>query len=181
MAAPNLIPAPRLTLLERVQEVDLIQETLAALDDEGIDDETREQLGARLIEATFGTKEKIDRTAAKLAEFEAAIAAVDVEMKRLKARKEFFERQGRRLEGYVLSVMVNSGHKRIDGFTSGLQWQLNPAKLEISEGTKFDASFMRTPKVPDPEPDKEAIKKAMKAGVHFEGCKLIQHPRLERV
>ena len=182
MAAPNLlpVPTPRLTLLDKLQEANLIEETLFALDTEDIDPDTREQLGARLVEVTISTKEKVDRTNATLAWFDAAEAAADAEIKRLNARKKFFARNRDRLEAYMLHALTTSGRKSVEGFTSTLSWKMNPEKLDIADGTEIPAEFLRTPKPPAPEPDKDAIKRALNAGMEIEGCRLTQSPRLVR-
>lgn len=176
----TLALAPRISLLDRVQEIDLLHETLAALDDTELTQEAHDALAERLIDAISGTRDKVDRTSGLLGSFEFAEAAADAELQRLTLRKKYFARQRERLEAYVLSVLTGSGLRSIEGHTSTLAWKLNPEKLIIATGTVLDAVWMRQPKTPAPEPDKDTIKRAIKAGTAIEGCRMAGSTRLVR-
>ncbi len=87
------------SLYDCVAEIDLIESTLEAMDDEDLSPELRAELERDLNAAIAGTREKIDRTASVLAAFEAAELAAAAEVKRLGARKDRIARQRERLEG----------------------------------------------------------------------------------
>jgi len=170
------------SLYDCVAEIDLIESTLEAMDAEDLPPELRAELEHELNAAIAGMREKIDRTASVLAAFEAAELAAGAEMKRLGARKDRFARQRERLEGYVVGVLAAAGVKKLDGFTSTLTARANPVSVVIDVAAVLPAEFLRLPKpvVPDPAPDKGAIKAALGRGEFVPGCRLAQTMRLVR-
>lgn len=182
LAYPNQ-PAPS-SLRSYIAEVDALASLVESLDEgEDIEDEQRDQLHALMIDAISGTKEKVDRVCAVLAQYEAAAAAAAKEAERLVARKKHFERQRMRLEGYVLNTLEASQLPKIDGHTSTLAIRKNPPSVEIHDATKIPEIYMRTPEPPPPPapvPDKAAIKKAIGAGFTVEGAYLSNSYRLVR-
>lgn len=181
MAAPALMLVPLPSLKERVLEVERLASTVEALDDAGdLTPENYEALQAELCSAIAGTREKVDRTAAVLAYFEAAALAARAERDRLASRAQYFERQTARLEAYVLAVLDASKLAKIDGVTSTLAKRFNPESVVIEDGTVLAPEFLRVPPPPAPSPDKTAIKAAIKAGVAVPGCSLERGVRLVR-
>ncbi|MEP6539676.1 MAG: siphovirus Gp157 family protein [Bryobacteraceae bacterium] len=170
------------SLYDCVAEIDLIANTLEAIDAEDLLPELRDELERELNDAIAGTREKIDRTASVLAAFEAAELAATAEMRRLGARKDRIVRQRERLEGYVLSVLAAASVKKLDGFTSTLAARTNPVSVVIDDAAGLPAEFLRIPKpvVPDPTPDKGAIKAVLARGEFVAGCRLAQTVRLVR-
>jgi hypothetical protein len=94
MAALAIAPT---SLYDRVEELQLILSTLDSLDDDELAPGAREQLERDLVRAIAGTREKVDRTSAVFAQFEASEAAADREIERLKTRKARLARQRERL------------------------------------------------------------------------------------
>ena len=181
MAALSLVPKPS-SLMARLSEVDLIASTLEALDDAGITDGERDALSVLLIDAIQGTREKVDRTAAVLAEFEAAADAAKREMDRLCKRRESFARQHDRLCDYVLATLSASALKELCGNTATLKLRLNPVAVTIDDPEAVPAEFKRQPVPPPPPPavpDKAAIKVALQSGVDVAGARLTRGSRLE--
>lgn len=169
-----------LSLVDRIKEVNLIQETLDALDEEGITPEISELLTSELIAALAGTRDKIDRTCGVLAAFEAAAFAAQNEIDRLDKRKAHFIRQHDRLEAYALAALQLANSKTLEGHTSKLSARLNPPSVVIDDATRIPAEFMRTPAQPPPTPDKTKIKNAIKAKTDVPGARLATSYRLER-
>lgn len=182
LSFPNA-PAPS-SLRSYIAEVDALAVLVESLDEgEDIDDEMRDQLHALMVDAITGTKDKVDRTCAVLAQYEAAAAAAAKEAERLTARKKHFDRQRARLEGYVLNTLEASGLPKIDGNTSALAIRKNPPAVEIYDATKIREIYTRTPEPPPPPapvPDKTAIKKAIASGFTVEGAYLSNSYRLVR-
>jgi hypothetical protein len=170
------------SLYDYVVEIELVTSTLEAMDAEDLAPVLRAELERELNAAIAGTREKIDRTASVLAAFEAAELAAAAEMKRLSTRKDRLARQRERLEGYVIGVLAAAGVKKFDGFTSTLTARANPASVVIEVAALLPVEFLRLPKpvLPDPAPDKVAIKAALGRGEFVSGCRLAQTMRLIR-
>jgi hypothetical protein len=170
-AAPASLPGPVLvpkrSLWAHVQEVEDIADAVDQLAGENeLTPEAAESLSAALCASIAGTKEKVDRTAAVLAAFEAAEAAAIAERSRLDLRARRFALLTDRLQSYVLAVLDASNLKQLDGYTSTLARRKNPPKLVIDDESVIPWDFMRLPEVPpEPEavPDNAAIKAALKA------------------
>ncbi len=181
-AAPALALVPkRMSLFELVRDVEGIADLLDALDDAGeLTPEVEEQLQAELIKAVAGTKDKVDRTCSVLASFDAAEAAAKAEAERLTNRARRIARQRDYLEHTVTAVLTASNLKQIDGYTSTLAIRVNPPAVQIDTAAEIPAQYLRTPKVPDPAPDKTAIKAALVAGACIPGCRIVQSLRVVR-
>jgi Siphovirus Gp157 len=176
-------PAKRagLSLVDRLDEVELIAETLAALDDGELAPELQAEIEAELFAAIHGTREKIDRTAGVLAAFEAAAAAARAEVERLEKRAAGFDRQHARLSSYVLGILQTLDGGRLEGHTATLARKLNPPAVAIDDAAAIPAEFTRTPPPPAPVPDKTAIKAALKLDANaVPGARLAQTARLVR-
>lgn len=179
MAALTLV-APH-TLYARLEQVELIASTIEALDDTGeMSADVVEDLQHALITAIAGTREKVDHCAGALAAFEAARDAADREAQRLLERKRYMQRQYDRLARYVMVVLDASRLTKLEGLTSTLSLRNNPPAVAIADGAELPARFLRQPPPPPPEPDKGAIKLALKAGEVVPGCTLVQGQRLVR-
>lgn len=173
-------PPPKKTLRDQLSDVDAIANTIEALDAEDLTDEARSELAAMLMDAIAGTKRKIDNATSALAMFEHWETAATAEATRLQLRAKRFFRRRERLEGYLVATLEASNLTKIEGETSAIALRLNPAKVVIDDATKISHEFLRYPEPPPPEPDKTAIKAALKAkrtvpGAHLErGKKLVR-------
>jgi hypothetical protein len=171
------------SLRDQVVDLEILVDTILALDPEDLEPELRAELEIDLAGSIAGTKLKVDATSAAFGVLEASMAAAQKEAKRLLDRVEFYERGIERLTDYVLAVLDASKLKQLDGFTSTLTGRANPPKVFIAEGTVLPPEFMRTPPAPpapSPQPDKKMIGDAIKAGVLVAGCELRQSKRLVR-
>jgi Siphovirus Gp157 len=182
---PPQEPAPAkragLSLVDRLDEVELIASTLEALDEGELAPELQAELEAELFAAIHGTKEKIDRTAGVLAAFEAAAAAARAEVERLEKRAAAFDRNHARLSSYVLGILQQLDGGKLDGHTASLARKLNPPSVAIDDAAAIPAEFKRTPPPPAPVPDKTAIKAALKLDANaVPGARLAQTARLVR-
>lgn len=177
MSALALVPT---SLYDRVQELELIVSTLDSLDDDELAPGAREQLEIDLVRSLAGTREKIDRTASVLAAMEAASAAAAKEIERLTARKKRIEAQYARLTEYVISVLQAADVPKFEGHTSTLAIRANPVSVVIEPGTPVNLDFARWAPIPDPVPDKPAIKAAILRGESVPGCRLASSVRLVR-
>lgn len=167
----------KMTLRDCVRTVEDIVE---ALDDEQLAPELRDALSATLVDAIAGTREKIDRTSSVFAMYEGIESAIEVEIGRLNERLAWARRQHQRLTDYVLATIEASKLPKLDGWTSCLKAQKNPPKVVIAEGACIPDEFLVTPPAPAPRPDRDSIKRALKAGFTIPGCSIVQAKRLVR-
>ena len=174
-----LAAVPHTSLAARVKELELLASTLDALDSaDELTPELYDQLQQQLIESLAGTREKIDRTAAVLADYRAAAAAAKAEKDRLAARQQRYERHIERIETYVLAILATSGIAKLDGLTATLSARRNPESLVIDDADAIPGTFYRIPPPSAPVPDKNAIKAEIKRGHDVPGCRLVQTERL---
>ena len=186
--APNLaqafmFPSPSrggLTLVDRIDEISTILETLDSLSDDEHSPEFREELELQLVTAISGTREKVDRTSAVLGALQAASEGAACEIARLVQRKKSLEAAAERLTGYVLATISASGLKKLDGHTSTLAARNNPPSVRIAEGATVPDEYLRYPPPPPPTPDKTALKLAIQAGAEIAGITVVQTQRLVR-
>jgi hypothetical protein len=181
----ELVPdRPRcLTLRDYVTRVDFIAQTVESLDDDELDEETRDELSRALITELAGTREKVDSVASTLAMFEHMVDSAEKERERLAKRSAYYRRQTERLEHYVLMVLETSKLDRIDGDTSSLRRHLNPWKVIVDNPAAIPPEFLRTPQPappPPPLPDKAAIARAIKAKQPVPGARLERGAKLVR-
>ncbi len=177
---PPAVPPAKISLRAHIEGVDAIAQTVESLDPDDLTPEDRDELSAMLIAAIAGTKRKTDDTARVLAMFEHLEAAAKGERDRLDARMKYFARQTQRLTDYILATLDASQLDRLDGETSTLRRQKNPARLVIAEGATIPEEFLVYPDPPAPHPDKDAIKRAIKAKREIFGCSLAATFRLVR-
>jgi hypothetical protein len=173
-------PPAKISLRQHIEGVDAIADAIEQLDAKDLTPEVRDELSAALIGAIAGTKRKVDDTARVLAMFEHLGAAAKAEKDRLAKREAFYARQFERLNDYVLATLEASKLPKIEGETSTLRRQKNPPRLVIAPGTKIADEWLVYPDAPPPQPDKDAIKRAIKAKRVVEGCSLEADYRLVR-
>lgn len=165
-------------IAEILEEIDAISQ------DEELSAEEREAASALLVAALIpelaGTKKKVDTTNAVIGMYEHLVAAGKGERDRLVKRIRRFERCIERLESYVLATLTASKLDRLEGETSTLRRQLNPHSVAFVDGMDYerdlDDEFLRW----TCEPNKTAIKTAIKAKRDVPGASLVRLPRLVR-
>lgn len=172
--------APRVSLRRHIEGVEAIADTIEGLDDETLSAEDREELSAMLIDAIAGTKRKVDNTSNVLAMYEALEAGAKHEKERLAKRESFYARQIQRLTDYVIATMTASDIPKLEGETSTFALRKNPPSVVIEAGATFADEFMVYPEAPAPRPDKDAIKRALKAEREIAGASLVSSQRLVR-
>jgi hypothetical protein len=176
-----LVPK-RITLRAHIEGVDAILLTIGDLDEEDLTAEEKDELSAMLISALAGTRKKVDATSGAIARLEHQLAADKAERDRLAKRVQRDERQLERLEDYVLAVLEASNLPCIQGETSTLKRQKNPASV-VPDPTfcgPLAPEFIREPKPAPWTEDKNAIKIAIKGGRIVPGFTTASEMRLVR-
>lgn len=125
-----------------------------------------------IAEYTLGVSEKRDSVAAMMRQQRASIDHVKAEIARLKQIEATREAQLERFYGYVLGIMQAHNLTKMSGADSSFAVQQNPPSVEVGlDAAALPTEYVRI--VPATiEPDKQAIKTALKAGVEVPGCRL---------
>jgi hypothetical protein len=181
-AALLLVEPRSISLAQHMDEVECICDTIESLGDGDLQDEARDELSRRLLDAIAGTKRKVDNCSAALAMYEHAAEAAAKEEKRLRDRREFLDKQKSRLEDYVMATLTASGLKKIEGSTSTLAIRSNPPRVVVDvPASELPFEFVRVAEIPADEADKKRIAEALKRDpASVPGCRLVPSQRLIR-
>lgn len=137
---------------------------------EGTDKEP-EGLHALVSSYVLEAAEKRDRIAWFLLECETRAEGFAREIHRMQRRQKALENAAERLRGYVVSVMETFGAKKLEGTVSTLSLAKNPDRVQVDG----DVPEEYTRVIPERrEPDKVAIKDAIKAGKPVPNCRLVE-------
>lgn len=161
-------PALSLTLYEHAHEVIELAAQLA----EAATLEEQAELAPQLCNAIAGTKAKVDRCCGALTMLATAQAAAREESQRLARRAQRIDAAEQTLRRYVLMVMDQTGLTKLEGHTSGLRRQKNPAAVSIPEPASVPAQFWIQPPPPPPQLDRARIAEQLKQGEAVAGCEL---------
>jgi hypothetical protein len=103
---------------------------------------------------------------------ESSANALDVEIKRLTAKKKSLESKSKRLMDYLEFSLKSANVPSVKTSIFDVVFKKNPPSVNVLDESLIPASFIRT-KI-ETSPDKVAIKDALKSGEHVPGCELIQ-------
>ena len=124
---------------------------------------------ANLMQARHDTiVDGMERLAKVRANKEASVAGIDAEIKRLQARKERMNKTIEWVEGYIHNLLKASGEKKIEA--GNFVISTRKSQSLYLEADFNNPEYMRTKTTV--EPDKLAIKAALKDGAVIEGAAL---------
>ena len=119
---------------------------------------------------SIGASEKLQDYVYVLKSFEAEASMIDAEMSRLKENKRILENRMEYLKGKMIEFMQASGQKTANAGTFKLTVRESQS-CEIEDASQIPLLYMR--EIPAKfEPDKVAIKKALKDGERISGAVL---------
>lgn len=125
----------------------------------------------------------LDMKAQNVAMFAANLEATAKSIKQaeqdMKKRREAIEKRALSLRAYMLRCMLDAGVRKIEGPYLRIAIRDNPAAVDVFDAEQLPAVFMRQPPPPATEPDKAAIKEALKAGLDVPGARLSISQRLD--
>ncbi len=104
-----------------------------------------------------------------------AIKAAEIQMA---ARRKTLERRAEWLKSQLKGAMEFTGVTKIESPEFVIRVQNNPESVEIDEPALLPSEYWRQPEPPPPEPDKTAIKEALKAGEDIPGARLVRGTHL---
>lgn len=116
------------------------------------------------LECLTGTiDDKIENIGKVISEYNAAIAGCDTEIKRLQARKKTLENKVTWSKDYIKNNMKKINRLNIVGKLFSFSVRATQDKTIIDDETKIPNEFLKI----KTEPDKTAIKEALKSGKKF--------------
>lgn len=111
-------------------------------------------------------------------ELSAESVAIQETARSLHRRAQRLDARAERLRDYLLNQMQTTGITRSSDNRISITLKRNPASVHIESPESLPLDYCRV--IPARhEPDKTAIKTALKAGVDIPGCSLIQTQRLD--
>jgi hypothetical protein len=141
--------------------------------DEAIDKETGEIISLKeYLDGLEGEiKEKITNVALFIKNRQAMVDAIDNQAKILKERKSREEKKIADAENYLRQATEEHNFEDKEG-RFVIKFKKNPASVQIAKGAVVPPEYLRTKTTT--EPDKTALKAAIKAGKTFDGITLVQ-------
>lgn len=148
---------------------------LMDLSDEEVDTDSF-ALAIEDIKVAF--EEKATNIGCLIRELTAESQAITDTIKNLQGRTQAIDRRVDRLQDYLREQMQASGIKSASDNRIKLTLKQNPLSVRVDDPNKIPLNYCRI--IPEcMEPDKTAIKAALKSGAVIPGCALIQAVRLE--
>ena len=140
------------------------------LDDAG--GELTVDLEAELDRVQMAMTEKIEHLGRWVANLGAREDVLDIEIDRLRAKRDQQTRLRDRLKEYVKTSMEHAGCAKLEYDLFTVRVQKNPPSLDILDATKIPARFLTI--IPaTTEPNRKAIVEALKQHESVEGTQLI--------
>lgn len=165
------------SLYEMTEDMKRIMEILDNAEAEGVEDDERikeaEEL-KKLVELAI--EDKCDNIAYIIKNYEADISSVAEEINRLRKVKQRNESQLKSLKERVVSAMVLLGKKNISTSIGKLSTRRSESVEVYGDIKELPEEFKRL-KI-EVSPDKTALKKAIKDGMHIDGVELVENLNL---
>lgn len=148
---------------------------LARVDDEdGVLDETLE---ADLDAIAGDLATKTDACAVIMAELDADAAALKAEEQRLARRRKAVEANRERLANYVVRCLAGADIRKVQGARFTVSLRASESVVVDCDPTHLPEALRREKLVV--EPDKAAIKAALKLGTAIAGCSIVTRDSLQ--
>jgi len=153
------------------------QHELQALADSG--EIPPEQIVETLDLIAGDLQEKAIDVAAFSRNLDATAQAVREAAKAMLARADRIEKRAESIRSYLLFQCQAAGISKIESPWFTLAVRKNPPSVVIDDEAQIPPEYIVQPPPPAPRPDRDAIKRAIKAGTDVPGCHLLQTERLE--
>lgn len=139
-----------------------------------IDPETGEIVGdtSALDDLQIQREEKIENIALYIKNLKAEAEAIQNEERKLKSRRQTCENRADWLKKYLAN---NLQGEKFKSPRAAISWRRSES-VKVNDLWKLPEQYIR---IADPEPDKKALKKALKAGEAIEGAELVQSLNLQ--
>lgn len=164
------------TLYDIVGRYQQVAEMIADATESGNEDEleilndTLDGIGGEFAEKANAIACLVKNNEMRKSELAARRAAFEDEAKIIKAKETALDNANERLKKYLCDAMTATGNQKLKTDMFSFWVKASTPKVVIDGVVPMD--YMR---VPEPQPDKEAIKKAIKDGENFEWAHLESH------
>lgn len=138
-----------------------------------------EQIADTLAALDGDIREKAVQVAAFTQNMEATATAVREAAKAMLARADRIEKRADSIRQYLLFQMQAAEISKIESPWFTLSVRKNPPAVVIDDDRALPPEFIVQPPPPAPRPDREAIKRALRAGDEVPGARLVQGERIE--
>lgn len=153
------------------------QHELEALADSG--EVPAEQITDTLEALDGDIQDKSVQIAAFTQNLEATAQAVREAAKAMLSRADRIEKRAESIRAYLLFNMQAAGISKVECPWFTLSVRKNPPSVVVDDESRLPPEFIVHPPPPAPRPDRDAIKRAIKAGGEVPGARLVQSDRLE--
>lgn len=148
---------------DRLEQMELDEKTLA---------DTLESISGDI-------EEKAINVAKFIKNLEAGARAIEDQAEIMKSRSDAIKKKAEHMKDYLLANLQHAKVAKIESPFFVIAIRKNPQSLKIDDEKKIPPRFLAVPKPPEPYIDKDAVKKALKAGHEVPGARLEQKNRLE--
>lgn len=132
------------------------------------------------LEAIEGDiKDKAYAIACIVKGLEAEAEAIQAAANAMTARAKRVQKRADNLAGYLLFQLEAVQSKPLVFTEFTVQIRENPEAVRINDDAQIPAEYMTVPETPEPQPDKKALKAALKAGAEIRGVWLERGRKLE--
>lgn len=158
----------------KLYEYNEIIDTLLGMDEEGVDGETGLVFDVTLLDKLeMKRKDKIENLLLFTAQLDADAEDIEDYISKLKVRAKAKKNKADSLKDWLAEEITRYGDKQFE--TQKIKATVRTDKVaHIIDQALLPPEFLRFKPAPAPEPDRTAIKNAIKAGQHISGAELIQ-------
>lgn len=137
------------------------------------DPDTGEILDDEKFEAlSIERDEKIEGVALAIKNLTAELEAYDTEMKSFKSKMNTTKKK---IEGLTAFLRRATQETNFHTVRVDVRFRRNPVSVKIEDDAEIPKEYYLPVKIPDPQPDKKAIKEALSEGIEIKGCSLVQN------
>ncbi len=166
-----------MSIINPLYELVRHQHELQALADSG--DIPAEQIADTLDLIEGDIREKAIDVAAFSRNLDATAEAVRAAAKAMLARADRIEKRAESIRAYLLFQCQAAGVTKIESPWFTLSVRKNPPAVVIDDEASLPAEYIVQPPPPAPRPDRDRIRRDIKAGKAVPGCHLLATERLE--
>lgn len=121
-------------------------------------------------------RDKLDACGAYIKNLEAEAAALKAEADSLAKRAESKKKKAESIRNYVKAAMISAGEERFESTRVAFSFRSSEAVNISNEANLPKKYFVKKVTM---QPDKAAIKKALKAGLKVRGAELVENQNLQ--
>lgn len=115
---------------------------------------------------------KIEGVALAIKNLKVEFEAYAAEEKNFKTKKEA---AAKKIEGMSEFLRAATREQNFHSVKVDVKFRRNPIAVQIDDDAEIPKEFYLPVKIPDPKPNKVALKEALSGGAEIKGCRLVQN------